>query len=61
MHTPRPISMGLDHFLYGYVCLLASVLYIHVFLPISRFLLCFVPPIGLCLSVLGATCLKWNG
>ena len=38
IHTPRPISKGLDHFLYTCVCLLASILYIHVCL--SRFRLC---------------------
>ena len=43
MHTPRPISKGLDDFLYACVCLLASVLYIYVCLPRSRFLLALFP------------------
>ena len=30
-HTPKPTSKDLDHFLYACVCLLASMLYIHVF------------------------------
>ena len=38
------------------VCLLASMLYIHVCLARSRFLPCFVPSVGLCLLVFGATC-----
>ena len=40
-----------------YACLLAFMLYIHVCLARSRFLLCFKPFVGLCLSVFGATCL----
>ena len=37
IHTPRPISKGLDHFLlHAYVCLLASMLYLHDFLSRSR-------------------------
>ena len=33
----RPILKGLDHFLYVCVCLLASMLYVHVCLPRFRF------------------------
>ena len=36
IHTPRPISKGLDHFLYVCLCLLASMLYLYDFLSRSR-------------------------
>ena len=36
IHIPRPISKGLDHFLYACLYLLASILYLHVCLTRSR-------------------------
>ena len=36
IHTPRPLSKGLDHFLYICLCLLASMFYLHAFLSRSR-------------------------
>jgi len=41
---PRPISKGLDHFLYVCVFLLASILYIHICLYRSRLCHAFFPP-----------------
>ena len=45
IHTPRPISKGLDHFLlHAYVCLLGSMLYIHVCLSRLRLCHALCPP-----------------
>ena len=60
VHTSRPITKGLDHFLYACVCLFSFILQIHVCLPRSRLLPCFhcfVPSMGLCLFIFGTTCL----
>ena len=45
IHTPRPISKVLDHFLlHVYVCLLASMLYLHAYLSRSRLCHALCPP-----------------
>ena len=45
IHTPRPISKGLDYFLmHVYVCLLASMLYAYVCLSRSRLCHALCPP-----------------
>ena len=44
IYAPRPISKGLDHFLYACVCLLASMFCIHVCLSRSRLCHAFCPP-----------------
>ena len=56
IHTPWPISKGLDHFFYACVCLFASMLCVYVYLARFRFLPCFVPFVGLCLLVFGPIC-----
>ena len=45
IHTPRPVSKGLDHFLlHVYVCMLAFMLYLHAYLSISRLCHALCPP-----------------
>ena len=59
IHTPRPISKGLDHFLCAFLCLLASFFALSPCLPVQiQGLPCFMLSVGLCLSVLGAICLR---
>ena len=56
----KPISKGLDHFLYTCLCLLACFYSLCLCLPVQiQALPCFAPSVGLCLSILGATCFVW--
>ena len=56
IHTPRPISKGLDHFLYACLCFFACFYALSQCLPIYiQALPCFVRSVGLCLSVFEAT------